>query len=154
MDPLDHTDRRLLDILQADNQLTNLELAERAHLSPPTCLRRVRRLRDRKVIVADVSIVDPVRVGMALFVFVEVVLERQSEALQLAFEAKAAGAAEVTQCYMVSGETDFMLVVQVADMAAYHAFVRRVLTNDANIRNFRSHFAMNRSKFQTRIELL
>lgn len=150
---LDKTDRKILQILQTNNQITNLELAERVNCSPPTCLRRVRRLRDEKVIMADVSLVDPTLVGKSLFVFIEVVLERQSEALQNEFETRMNKTPEVTQCYMVSGETDFLLVAQVADMKAYHSFVRRVLTNEPNIRNFRSHFAMNRSKFQTEIDL-
>jgi Lrp/AsnC family transcriptional regulator, leucine-responsive regulatory protein len=150
---LDKIDRRILKILQEDNQLTNLELAERVHLSPPTCLRRVRRLRADGVIVEDVSLIDPLKVGRSLFALVEVVLERQSEEDQLAFERKMQQADEVMQCYMVSGHADFIIVVQVADMPAYHGFVRRTLTNDANIRNFRSLFAMNRTKFRTAITL-
>jgi Lrp/AsnC family transcriptional regulator, leucine-responsive regulatory protein len=150
---LDKTDRRILGILQQNNQLTNLQLAERVHLSPPTCLRRVRRLRQEGVIVADVSLLDPLAVGQTLFAFVEVVLERQNEQAQQDFEQKMRKADEVMQCYMVSGHTDFMVVAQVADMPAYHRFVRRVLTNDPNIRNFRTLFAMNRSKFRTELEL-
>ncbi|WP_372782921.1 Lrp/AsnC family transcriptional regulator [Phenylobacterium sp.] len=150
---LDKTDRRLLKLLQENNQLTNLELAERAHLSPPTCLRRVRRLREEKVIVADVSLLDPQMVGKSLFVFIEVVLERQGEGVQSDFESRMEKTDEVMQCYMVSGHADFIVVVQVSDMNAYHRFVRSVLTNDPNIRNFRSLFAMNRSKFRTEINL-
>ena len=148
---LDTIDRRILKILQENNQLTNLELAERVHLSPPTCLRRVRRLREEKVIVADVALLDPIAVGQTLFAFIEVVLERQHEEAQQAFELKMRKAEKVMQCYMVSGHADFMVVAQVADMPAYHRFVRSVLTNDPNIRNFRTLFAMNRSKFETRI---
>lgn len=150
---LDKTDRRLLKLLQTNNQLTNLELAERAHLSPPTCLRRVRRLREEKVIVADVSLLDPLQVGKSLFVFIEIVIERQGEGVQSAFETRMQKTDEVMQCYMVSGHADFIVVVQVSDMNAYHRFVRSVLTNDPNIRNFRSLFAMNRSKFRTEINL-
>jgi Lrp/AsnC family leucine-responsive transcriptional regulator len=150
---LDAIDRRILKVLQKDNRLTNLELAARVRLSPPTCLRRVRRLRDEKVIVADIALLDPQLVGKNLFAFVEVVLERQSEALQTAFEKRMERAEEVMQCYMVSGHTDFMVVVQVADMDDYHRFVRRTFTNDANIRNFRTLFAMNRTKFRTEIKL-
>lgn len=91
--------------------------------------------------------------GKNLFAFVEVVLERQSELLQTAFEKKMERTEEVMQCYMVSGHSDFMIVVQVADMEEYHRFVRRTLTNDPNIRNFRSMFAMNRNKFRTEIKL-
>lgn len=150
---LDEIDRRILKILQRDNQLTNKALAEKVRLSPPTCLRRVRRLREQKVIAADVSLLDPQRVGKSLFVFIEVVLERQGEQLQQLFERKMERAEEVMQCYMVSGDTDFIVVAQVADMDAYHRFVRRTLTGDDNVRNFRSFFAMNRSKFRTDIAL-
>lgn len=150
---LDKTDRKILTILQRDNQITNLALAERVHLSPPTCLRRVRRLREEKVIIRDVALLDPAIVGASLFVFIEVVLERQAEHLQHEFEKKMEKISEVTQCYMVSGQTDFILVAQVQDMKSYHSFVRRILTNDPNIRNFKSHFAMNRSKFQTEVNL-
>jgi Lrp/AsnC family leucine-responsive transcriptional regulator len=150
---LDAVDRRILKVLQKDNRLTNLELAARVRLSPPTCLRRVRRLRKENVIVADVALLDPQLVGKNLFAFVEVVLERQSEALQSTFEKRMERAEEVMQCYMVSGHTDFMVVVQVADMDDYHRFVRRTFTNDSNIRNFRTLFAMNRTKFRTEIKL-
>lgn len=150
---LDAVDRRILKVLQKDNRLTNLELAARVRLSPPTCLRRVRRLRKEKVVVADVALLDPQLVGKNLFAFVEVVLERQSEALQSTFEKRMERAEEVMQCYMVSGHTDFMVVVQVADMDDYHRFVRRTFTNDSNIRNFRTLFAMNRTKFRTEIKL-
>ncbi len=150
---LDKLDRKLLRILQKNSKLTNLELAELAYLSPPTCLRRVRRLREQKVIIRDVALVDPSRVGQNFFVFIEVALEHQGEELQRAFELKMEKVDEVMQCYMVSGDSDFMLVVQVADMSAYHRFVRRELTNDPNIRNFRSTFAMNRSKFRTDINI-
>ena len=150
---LDAADRRLLAILQRDNTLTNLELAEKANLSPPTCLRRVRRLRDEKFIVADVSIVDPLKLGKMLIVFIEVVLERQQEAMQTAFERKMDQEPEIMQCYMISGDTDFLVVAQVADMTAYHALIRRVFAGEPNIRNFRSIFVLSRSKFQTAVDL-
>ncbi|MDP3736424.1 MAG: Lrp/AsnC family transcriptional regulator [Hyphomonadaceae bacterium] len=152
MTELDRIDRNLLRLLQKDNQLTNLELAKLANLSPPTCLRRVRRLREEKIIVADVSIVDPARVGQKLFVFVEVTLERQTERMQRAFEQKMTAAAEVMQCYMISGQSDFVIVVLVPGMEEYHSFVRSVLADDPNIRNFRSMFAMNRTKFRIEVD--
>ncbi|HEX2492303.1 MAG TPA: Lrp/AsnC family transcriptional regulator [Steroidobacter sp.] len=150
---LDKIDRQILRILQRNNQITNLALAEKIKLSPPTCLKRVRRLREEKIIAADVSLLDPALVGKSLFVLIEVVLERQSEQLQQAFEKKMERADEVMQCYMVSGHTDFIVVAQLSDMNAYHQFVRRTLTNDTNIRNFRSLFAMSRTKFRTAINL-
>jgi len=153
IDELDKIDRRLLQLLQRNNLLTNLDLAERAFISPPTCLRRIRRLRNGGIIVADVSLLDPSRLGRNLFVYVEAVLERQDEKSQLAFEKKMQGVDEVMECYMVSGHADFIILVQVADMDAYHRFVRSVLTADQTIRNFRSLFAMNRSKYRTEINL-
>ena len=150
---LDETDRTILRILQRQNRLTNVELAQKVRLSPPSCLKRVRRLRDARVIVADVALLDPALVDRRLFALIEIVLERQSESLQQAFEKKIDRASEVMQCYMVSGHADFIIVVQVADMDGYHRFVRRTLTSDPNIRNFRSFFAMNRSKFRTEIDL-
>jgi len=150
---LDKIDRRILAILQRDNRLTNLDLAARVRLSPPTCLRRVRRLREEKVIVADVALLDPRLIDRRLFAFVEVVLERQTEHLQQAFEKKIERADEIMQCFMVSGHVDFIIVVQVADMDEYHRFVRRILMNDPNIRVFRTLFAMNRTKYRTAISL-
>jgi Lrp/AsnC family transcriptional regulator, leucine-responsive regulatory protein len=151
---LDAIDRSLLRVLQKDNRLTNVQLARRSKLSPPACLRRVRRLRQLGVIMADVCLVDSAKVGIGLFVFVEVTLERQSEELQQAFERRMEKVDEVMQCYMIAGHTDYMLMVQVADMDAYHRFVRRVLTRGPNVRNFRSTLAMHRSKFQTDVSAL
>ena len=150
---LDASDRRLLSVLQRNNALTNLELAQATGLSPPTCMRRVRRLRDEGIIVADVSIVDPFKLGRKIIVFVEITLERQQEAMQAAFEQKMRAESEIMQCYMISGDSDFLVVVQVADMNAFHELIRRVFTGHANVRNFRSVFALSRSKFQTSISL-
>jgi Lrp/AsnC family transcriptional regulator, leucine-responsive regulatory protein len=150
---LDASDRRLLSVLQRNNALTNLELAQATGLSPPTCMRRVRRLRDKGIIVADVSIVDPFKLGRKIIVFVEITLERQQEAMQAAFEQKMRAESEIMQCYMISGDSDFLVVVQVADMNAFHELIRRVFTGDANVRNFRSVFALSRPKFQTAISL-
>lgn len=150
---LDHIDRRILQVLQRNNQLTTRQSAEKARISAPTCLRRVRRLRQEKVIAADVSILDPYKVGKSFFVFIEIVLERQSEQLQQAFEKKMQRTDEVMQCYMISGHSDFLIMAQFSNMDAYHEFVRRALTNDSNVRNFRSLFAINRSKFRTEINL-
>jgi len=149
---LDEIDRRILQLLQRNNQLSNLELAEEVRISPSTCLKRVRRLRE-ELIIADVALLDPALVDRKFFVLIEIVLERQNEQLQRAFEKQMERTDEVMQCYMVSGQADFIIVVQVADMDAYHRFVRRTLTSDPNVRNFRSFFAMNRSKFRTEISL-
>jgi Lrp/AsnC family leucine-responsive transcriptional regulator len=149
---LDSLDRRILNVLQSESRIGSQELAERVHSSAPTCLRRVRRLRGSGIISREAVLVDPSRVGRSLFALIHVVLEQQTERLQRAFEQRMQTEPAVSQCYMVSGEVDFVLVVNVADMHEYHAFVRSVLSGHDNIRNFRTLFAMNRSKFETRID--
>jgi DNA-binding Lrp family transcriptional regulator len=145
--PLDDTDRRLLMLLQADSALTNQELAEHAHVSPATSLRRVRRLVEAGVIERQMAIVSPDALGAGLTALLEVTLDVQSAEALAAFEAALAAEAAVQQCYRVASGPDFVLVVYVPDMAAYHAFVHRVLTAAANVRNVRSFFSVKRSKF-------
>lgn len=148
---LDDLDRRILDALQSDASLANNELAARVHASPPTCLRRVRRLIESGVIERQVAIVAPDKAGPSLTAIVEVTLDNQAAEHMAAFEALVAGEPAVQQCYRVSTGPDFVLVVQVADMEAYHAFAHRVLTAHANVRNVRSFFSIHRSKFETRV---
>jgi Lrp/AsnC family transcriptional regulator, leucine-responsive regulatory protein len=150
---LDATDRRLLELLQIDCSLTNDELARRAHVSPATSLRRVRRLVDSGVIERRIAVLDAGRAGAGLTAIVEVTLEKQSAEAFAAFEAQVAAAAEVQQCYRVASGPDFVLVVFVRDMAAYHGFAHSVLTAAANVRNVRSFFVVKRSKFAPRIPL-
>lgn len=150
---LDETDRRILTTLQQDCAITNQELAERVHVSAPTCLRRVRRLVEEGVIERQIAIVSPEALGAGLTAIVEVSLERQSAELLAQFEELLAGEPEVQQCYRVSAGPDFVLVVYVVDMAAYHAFAHRVLSAHANVRNVRSFFSVRRSKFAPSIPL-
>jgi DNA-binding Lrp family transcriptional regulator len=150
---LDATDRRLLALLQADCALTNDELAARAHVSPATSLRRVRRLVQAGVIERRVAIVSPQAAGSGVTAIVEITLDQQAADLLDRFEAHVAAAAEVQQCYRVASGPDFVLVVFVPDVAAYHAFAHRVLTSQANVRNVRSFFAVKRSKFEPAIPL-
>jgi DNA-binding Lrp family transcriptional regulator len=149
---LDSTDRRLLMLLQADSSLTNQALARRAHLSPATCLRRVRRLVELGVIERQVAIVSPNLVP-GLTAIIEVTLDVQNAEALAAFETRIAPVAAVQQCYRVSTGPDFVLVVHVPDMAAYHDFVHATLTADANVRNVRSFFSVKRSKFAPAIAL-
>jgi Lrp/AsnC family leucine-responsive transcriptional regulator len=148
---LDELDRRILNVLQVDASQTNNELAARVHASPPTCLRRVRRLIDAGVIERQVVLVAPAKVGAALTAIVEITLDHQASERMTEFEALVAKEAAVLQCYRVSPGPDFVLVVQVADMPAYHAFAHRVFASFANVRNVRSFFSVHRSKFETRI---
>ena len=149
----DDLDRRILNTLQADASHTNAELAALVHVSPPTCLRRVKQLTDSGVIQRQVAIVDPDRIGARLSAIVEITLDVQAAERMEAFEKLAAGEAAVLQCYRVSPGPDFVLVVQVTDMPAYHALAHRLFTAHANVRNVKAYFSTHRSKFETRIDV-
>ena len=148
---LDELDRRILNVLQSNAAQTNNELAAAVHASPPTCLRRVKRLVDAGVIERQVAIIAPEKVGTALTAIVEVTLDHQAAERMEEFEVLVANEAAVLQCYRVSPGPDFVLVVQVADMPAYHSLAHRLFASHANVRNVRSFFSIHRSKFETRI---
>lgn len=156
---LDAIDLRLLDALQHDAARTNQQLARDCHLSPPTCLRRVQRLRALGLIERQVAVLAPDRLAQArpplalLTAIAEVSLDRQDAAALDAFEARAAAEAAVQQCYRVSPGPDFVLVVTVRDMPAYHALAQRLFTADANVRNVRAFFSVKRTKFEARLPL-
>jgi Lrp/AsnC family leucine-responsive transcriptional regulator len=151
---LDRLDRKILNILQDNNLITNIELADKIGLSPPPCLRRVKRLRDLGVITHDVSLVDPFKVGHRLIVFVNITLEKQREDLLASFERKMQQHPEVMQCYFVSGDTDYLLILHTEDMSHYNDFARTVFANEPNIKVFRSSFCLNRVKFSNKISIM
>lgn len=148
---LDDLDRRILNTLQVDASHTNAELAELVHVSPPTCLRRVKHLTETGVIARQVAIVAPEKIGARLTAIVEISLDVQAIERMEQFEQLVAGEAAVLQCYRVAPGPDFVLVVHVADMPAYNALAHRVFTSHANVRNVRAYFSTFRSKFETSI---
>lgn len=152
-EPLDAIDRRLLAQLQADASLSNQDLAAAVHVSPATALRRVRRLREAGLIEGIVALLSPDKLPAGLTALVEVTLDRQGAEWLAAFEARCVAEPAVQQCYQVSPGPDFMLVVNVADMAAYHALVQRLFTQDANVRNVKAFFSVRRAKFEPRFSL-
>ncbi|MBL0151932.1 MAG: Lrp/AsnC family transcriptional regulator [Ideonella sp.] len=150
---LDAVDLRLLGLLQADASRSNLELADAAHVSPATCLRRVKRLVETGVIAQRVALLDVDRLGAGLTALVELSLDRQGAEHLERFEARAVAEPLVQQCYRVSPGPDFMLVVWAPDMAAYQALVQRLFTEDANVRNVKAFFSVKRGKFDPSIRL-
>ena len=150
---LDALDAALLDLLQRDASLPLRVLADRVGTSPATCQRRLAQLRASGVLQRQVALVDRQRVGRPLTVFVSVELAQQNAALLTQFEQRMAAEDAVMACYEVSGEFDFLLIVSAESMAQYHAFTREVFTSNRNVRNFKSTFAMNCSKFETRVPL-
>jgi Lrp/AsnC family leucine-responsive transcriptional regulator len=150
---MDEIDRRILNALQIDSSQTNSELAAAVHVSPPTCLRRVKHLTETGVIQRQVAIVAPEKVGPSLTALVEISLDIQAAERMTEFEAHVAAEDAVLQCYRVAPGPDFVLVVQVADMPAYHALAHRLFATHANVRNVKAYFSTFRSKFETRIVL-
>lgn len=150
---LDRIDRSILNILQLDSRISNQDLAEQIGLSPPACLRRVRRLREEGVIMAEVALINPRMVGRYINIIVEVEMVRDQLDIYDAFKRKMDGAAEVTQCYQVTGEVDFLLMLMVEDMESYEAFTRKYLSTDSNLNKFRTLISLRRDKFSTAIPL-
>lgn len=144
---LDALDWRLLDLLQADASLTNQALAEAAHVSPATALRRTKRLRESGVIERVTALLTPAFAGRGLTALCEVTLDRQGAEHLAAFEARAVAEPRVQQCWRVSPGPDFLLVVWAADMPGYLALTQRLFTQDANVRNVKAFFATRRAKF-------
>lgn len=148
---LDKLDRKLLNLLQKDNQISTRVLADKLHISQPTCLRRIKELREAGVISAEVALVDPFALGYGMLAFLEISLTDQSDEHMREFEACMNKEPEVMQCYFVSGEYDYFLAIHVIDMDAYYQFVRRVISGSGNVRHFHSRFPMKRAKFSTKI---
>jgi Lrp/AsnC family transcriptional regulator, leucine-responsive regulatory protein len=148
---LDKVDRKLLNLLQQDNLTPTRVLADKIHISQPTCLRRIRDLRQRGVISAEVALVDPFALGYGMLAFLEISLTNQSDEQMQQFELRMNREAEVMQCYFVSGDYDYFVVAHVIDMDAYYQFVRRAISGSGNVRHFQSRFPMKRAKFDTRI---
>jgi Lrp/AsnC family leucine-responsive transcriptional regulator len=148
---LDAIDWRLLDLLQADASLTNHALAEAAKVSPATALRRVKRLREAGVIERFTALLAPRVAGRGLSAICEITLDRQGDEHQAAFEARAVEDSSVQQCWRVSPGPDFVLVAWTPDMPAFHAFTQRLFTQDANVRNVKTFFALKRARFEPRV---
>ncbi|RUR67145.1 AsnC family transcriptional regulator [Variovorax guangxiensis] len=154
---LDSTDLRLLDALQRDASQTNQRLAADVGISPPTCLRRVQRLRDVGLIERQVALLSPDRLaavlGHGLQAVIEISLDRQDAASLDAFETRVIADDAVQQCWRVSPGPDFILVVASRDMPDYGALTQRLFTADANVRNVKAFFSLKRAKFEPRMPL-
>lgn len=152
MFPIDETDVRILELLQTDAAVANQDLAAAVQVSPPTALRRVRCLLDSGLIERRVALLSAAAMG-GLQALVEVQLDRQGAEHLDAFEALAVADAAVQQCWRVSPGPDFVLVLWVADMAAYNTLVARLFTQHANVRNVKTFFATKRAKFEPRVDV-
>jgi DNA-binding Lrp family transcriptional regulator len=140
---LDSFDLAILNILQRDNSTPQRVIGEAVSLSAPAVQRRIRRMEEAGVIQANVAVIDPVQVGQAITIFVEVEVISETAELIDAAKREFTSVPEVQQCYYVTGEADFVLVVVVSTMTAYEALTRRLFFGNNNVKRFRTFVAMD-----------
>jgi DNA-binding Lrp family transcriptional regulator len=150
---LDRIDLDILRELQHNARVTNVELAKRVHLSPSPCLARVRALERRGVISRYVALVDPVAVGLGLSVFIQVSLERQAEKPLEQFQSAVNRFPEIVECYLMTGDSDYLLRVVVPDVQSLEKFMLNGLTKISGVANIRSSFALKQVKYDTALPL-
>jgi Lrp/AsnC family leucine-responsive transcriptional regulator len=150
---LDAIDRKILAALQENARLPNVQLAEAVGLSPSPCLRRVRALEEQGVIQRYVTLLDPAPIGLPVSVFVSVTLERQVEPALDRFEKAILGRPEVMECYLMTGDADYLLRVVAADLAAYERFLMDHLTRVRGVASIKSSFALKQVKYRTALPL-
>ena len=143
---LDDFDRAILAALQENNLTPAERLAERVGLPASAVHRRIKRLRSSGVTIADVSVINPRALGPSALFIVEVTMERESLPLFDAFRRRMLNAPEVQQCYYVTGDADFIVVIAAADMQDYEDIIGRLLFDDANLKRFRTSVVLNRVK--------
>jgi len=150
---LDAKDWQILDRLQQDARIPNVELAKAVSLSPSPCLARVRALEDSGVISRYVTLLDPLALGLTVSVFIQVRLERQVESALEKFEAAVRERPEVMECYLMTGDADYLLRVVVPDVPALERFIVDVLSRIPGVGNLKSSFALKQVKYQTALPL-
>lgn len=150
---LDATDWKILRRLQADARISNVELANEVGLSPSACLNRVRALEKSGYISRYVSLLDPLRVGLKVSVFIQVTLEKQIEPALETFERAIRDRPEVMECYLMTGDADYLLRVVVPDLQAVEHFILNFLSRVPGVGNIRSSFALKQVKYQTALPL-
>lgn len=151
--PIDAIDRRILRLLQSDAKISNAELSRRVGLSASPCLARVRALERSGVISRHVTLLDPLKVGLGVSVFIQVSLEQQVERALSAFQAAISAYPEVMECYLMTGDADYLLRVVVADVPALERFILERLTKIRGVASIRSSFALKQVKYETALPL-
>ena len=144
--PLDSVDRRMLAILQSEGRIANAALAERLHLSPSPCLRRLRALEREGLISGYRAVLDRTKLGLGLTVFVELKVDGHSDRTAAAISEAVVGAPEVISAHIVSGSADFLLEVVVRDLAAYERLLFGTLLKLPHVADVRSNFALRTVK--------
>ena len=150
---LDTTDWKILHLLQNDARISNIELSKAIGLSPSPCLARVRALEKRGYISRYVTLLDSLKVGLKVSVFINVALERQIEKALELFEESINTRPEVMECYLMTGESDYLLRVVVADIQALEDFILNFLSRIPGVGNIKSSFALKQIKYKTALPL-
>jgi len=145
----DATDLKILTHLQEDGSLSNVELAKRVHLSPSPCLQRVKALQDSGVIKKYVALADAAALGLGLNVFINISLKEQSKQALAYFEQRIAEHDEVMECYLMTGDSDYLIRVAVQDIGALEKFILEQLTPIPGIEKIRSSFALKQVRYKT-----
>ena len=146
---MDDIDRKILTLLQSDARMANAELADRVGLSAAPCLRRVRALTEQGVIRKFVALLDPAAVSLGVTVFVQITLDLQVEGRLEIFERAIAKRPEVLECYLMTGDSDYLIRVVVPDVAAYERFLKQALTRLEGVASIKSSFALKQVKYST-----
>ena len=151
--PLDRTDYRILEILQKNGRITNVDLAEQVHLSPPPCLERVKRLEREGYIEKYIGILNPYKLNAGLLAFIQVTLHSSASKDLEEFNRAIAGLEQVQECHMVSGGFDYLLKVRASDMQAYRNFLGQELAALPNLRETHTYVVMQEVKVESSIVL-
>jgi len=146
---LDSTDRKILRILQENAAISNVELARKVGLSPSPCLRRVQQLDQLGIIRRRVTLLEPGAVGLGVSVFIQVSLEKQADRALRTFEKVILARPEVMECYLMTGDADYLLRVVVPDIPSFERFVLDHLTHISSVARVRSSFALKQVKYTT-----
>lgn len=150
---LDSIDWKILGLLQGNARMPNVDLAKAVGLSPSPCLNRVRALEESGYISRYVTLLDALQVGLKVSVFIQVTLERQVETALERFETAIKARPEVMECYLMTGDADYLIRVVVADIQLLEEFILKFLTKLPGIGNIRSSFALKQIKYQTALPL-
>ncbi|HYD55352.1 MAG TPA: Lrp/AsnC family transcriptional regulator [Burkholderiales bacterium] len=150
---MDAKDLRILEALQENARISNVELARTAGLSPSPCLARVRALEQSGVIDRYVALLDPKKLGLTVSVLVQVTLEKQIESALERFEEAVRARPEVMECYLMTGDADYLLRVLVPDVPAFERFILDFLSRVPGVGNIKSSFALKQVKDQTALPL-
>jgi len=150
---IDSTDRKILRILQENAAISNVNLARRVGLSPSPCLRRVQQLDEAGIIRRRVTLLEPAAVGLGVSVFVQVSLEKQADRFLKTFEKTVLARPEVMECYLMTGDADYLLRVVVPDIPSFERFVLEHLTHISSVARVRSSFALKQVKYTTTLPL-